>query len=77
MARRCGCPRDESLTPLEFARNLPGPLQAIDREARELSTLYVTAEYAQPTDMRDYESRIREIWSRLRALYETLDAAPG
>ncbi|NLN89403.1 MAG: DUF4129 domain-containing protein [candidate division WS1 bacterium] len=77
VARRCGCPRDESLTPLEFARNLPGPLQAIDREARELSTLYVTAEYAQPTDMRDYESRIREIWSRLRALYETLDAAPG
>lgn len=75
LADRYGCPRAPSLTPLEFARDLPGPLSSLQTEVRDLSNLYVRAEYAPASDMAEYAPRVREIWDHLCAYEEAMRAA--
>jgi hypothetical protein len=61
------------LTPLEYARNLPGPLRPLGQEAKELSSLYVRAEYGPESDLAECQGRVREIWDRMHTHYQSLE----
>ncbi len=67
LARICGCPRPPQKTASEFLSDLPSNLAGLRDEARELSRMYLQAEYATDHDFTDDLPRLGEIWGRLEA----------
>lgn len=65
LARVCGAPRPPQATANEFLRSLPPNLAALKGEAKELSDLYLRAEYAPEGDFTDSLPRLSEIWTRM------------
>ena len=65
LAGICGCARKPHVTAGEFLQGLPLPLLALRDEAKELSGLYVLAEYGPAVDLDESVPRLREIWDRM------------
>jgi len=65
LAERLGTPRREDQTALEFAHNLPPRMETIRDEVRDLSRMYVEAEYAPASDLSGHVDRLRQIWVRM------------
>ncbi len=76
LARICGCPRPPHKTASEFLSELPANLAGLRGEARELSRLYLQAEYATDHDFSDDLPRLGEIWNRLEAHLAAWRGAP-
>ena len=72
LAGLCGCPRPLDRTASEFVGDLPAPLLGLRDEARQLSAWYVEAEYAPSADFASAIPRLREIWTRMDALAESV-----
>lgn len=64
-ADRLGTPRRADQTALEFASDLPQPLRPLRDEIRDLTRMYVEAEYAEGTDLARHRERLERIWCRL------------
>jgi len=65
LAGICGCARKPCVTAGEFLQALPQPLLPLRDEAKDLSGLYVLAEYAAEADLEESVPRLREIWDRM------------